>query len=104
MFYLRFLKQNKCICEECGYQVQTNSTKRIELLIDHGTWHPMDEDMITQNVLKFSDEDSYENRIIFYQKKMGLAIVIQMGRGKLKGFLLLLELWISNLWEVVWVL
>jgi acetyl-CoA carboxylase carboxyl transferase subunit beta len=36
MFYVIFLKQNKCICEKCGYQVQMNSTKRIKLLIDHG--------------------------------------------------------------------
>ncbi len=27
MLYVRFLKQNKCICEECGYHLQMNSTK-----------------------------------------------------------------------------
>jgi acetyl-CoA carboxylase carboxyl transferase subunit beta len=64
----------------------------------------MDEDMIARDVLKFSDEDSYKNHIIFYQKRMGLINVIQMGTRQLKGLLLFLELWISNLWEVVWVL
>jgi acetyl-CoA carboxylase carboxyl transferase subunit beta len=85
MFYLRFLKQNKSICEECGYQVQMNSTKRIELLIDHGTWHPMDENMIARDVFKIFDENLYKICIIFYQKKMGLTNVIQMGIGKLNG-------------------
>jgi acetyl-CoA carboxylase carboxyl transferase subunit beta len=47
MFHIRFLKQNKCICEECGYQVQMNCIERIKLLIDHGTWHPTDKHMIT---------------------------------------------------------
>jgi acetyl-CoA carboxylase carboxyl transferase subunit beta len=40
MIYVRFLRQNKRICEECGYNLQMSSTERIKLLIDHGTWHP----------------------------------------------------------------
>jgi len=55
-----------------------SSTKRIELLIDCGTWHPMDEDMIARDVLKFSDEDLYKNRIVFNQKRIGLIDVVQM--------------------------
>jgi acetyl-CoA carboxylase carboxyl transferase subunit beta len=35
--------------------------------------------------LKFSDEDSYKNRIIFYQKRTGLIDAIQMGTRKLNG-------------------
>nr|AND48565.1 beta subunit of acetyl-CoA carboxylase carboxytransferase [Sphagnum wulfianum] len=85
MLYVRFLRQNKRICEECGYHLQMSSTERIELLIDRGTWHPMDEDMIARDVLKFSDEDSYKNRIIFYQKRTGLTDAIQTGTGKLNG-------------------
>jgi acetyl-CoA carboxylase carboxyl transferase subunit beta len=49
MFYVRFLRQNKRICEMCGYHLQMSSTKRIELLIDRGTWYPMDKDMIAQH-------------------------------------------------------
>ncbi|KAH8974316.1 hypothetical protein BDL97_01G095600 [Sphagnum fallax] len=33
--------------------------------------------MIAQDILKFSDEDSYKNRIIFYQKRTGLTDAIQ---------------------------
>jgi acetyl-CoA carboxylase carboxyl transferase subunit beta len=62
-----------------------SSIERIELLIDHGTWHPMDENMIAQNIFKFSDEDLYKNRIIFYQKRLGLTNAIQMGTRKLNG-------------------
>ncbi|NP_904193.1 acetyl-CoA carboxylase beta subunit (chloroplast) [Physcomitrella patens] len=83
MLYVRFLKQNKRICEECGYHLQMSSIERIELLIDHGTWQPMYEDMVARDVLKFSDEDSYKNRVIFYQKRTGLTDAIQTGIGKL---------------------
>nr|YP_010188697.1 AccD [Entosthodon attenuatus]QZJ47500.1 AccD [Entosthodon attenuatus] len=83
MLYVRFLKQNKRICEECGYHLQMSSIERIELLIDHETWQPMYEDMVARDVLKFSDEDSYKNRVIFYQKRTGLTDAIQTGIGKL---------------------
>ncbi|KAG6540539.1 hypothetical protein Mapa_018052 [Marchantia paleacea] len=85
MLYVRFLRQNKRICEECGYHLQMSSTERIELLIDRGTWYPMDEDMTARDVLKFSDEDSYKNRIAFYQKRTGLTDAIQTGIGQLNG-------------------
>nr|YP_011031930.1 acetyl-CoA carboxylase carboxyltransferase beta subunit [Huperzia kunmingensis]WRB01128.1 acetyl-CoA carboxylase carboxyltransferase beta subunit [Huperzia kunmingensis]WRB01215.1 acetyl-CoA carboxylase carboxyltransferase beta subunit [Huperzia selago] len=85
MLYVRFLRQNKRICEECGYHLQMSSTERIELLIDRGTWHPMDEDMIARDVLKFYDEDLHKNRIIFYQKRTGLTDAIQTGIGKPNG-------------------
>jgi acetyl-CoA carboxylase beta subunit len=39
-----------------------SSTKRIELLIDRGTWHPMDEDMIAQDVLKFPSDLEIKSR------------------------------------------
>lgn len=43
--YKQFLKMN--ICEHCGYHLKMNSSERIELLIDSGTWDPMDEDMVS---------------------------------------------------------
>nr|ARV78235.1 acetyl-CoA carboxylase beta subunit [Aneura pinguis]WGO58420.1 acetyl-CoA carboxylase beta subunit [Aneura pinguis]WGO58506.1 acetyl-CoA carboxylase beta subunit [Aneura pinguis]WGO58592.1 acetyl-CoA carboxylase beta subunit [Aneura pinguis]WGO58678.1 acetyl-CoA carboxylase beta subunit [Aneura pinguis] len=88
MLYVRFLRQNKRICEECGYHLRMGSTERIELITDRGTWHPMDEDMTARDVLKFSDEDSYRNRIVFYQKRTGLTDAVQTGVGELNGTLI----------------
>jgi acetyl-CoA carboxylase carboxyl transferase subunit beta len=51
--YIRFLREDKSVCEECGYYLQMNSSDRIELPIDRDTWHPMDEDMYTLDVLQF---------------------------------------------------
>nr|YP_009117772.1 acetyl-CoA carboxylase carboxyltransferase beta subunit [Angiopteris angustifolia]AJE71314.1 acetyl-CoA carboxylase carboxyltransferase beta subunit [Angiopteris angustifolia] len=85
MLYIKILKQNKGVCEECGYHLQINSTERIELLIDRDTWIPMDEDMVAQDVLKFSDEDSYRNRISLSQKRTGLTDAVQTGIGNLNG-------------------
>nr|YP_011004408.1 acetyl-CoA carboxylase beta subunit [Asplenium antiquum]WPT27064.1 acetyl-CoA carboxylase beta subunit [Asplenium antiquum] len=88
MLYVKFLKQNKSVCEECGYHISTSSMERIELLIDRNTWIPMDEDMTARDVLDFSDEDSHRNRIAGSQDKTGLTDAIQTGIGYLNGTLI----------------
>nr|YP_009825485.1 acetyl-CoA carboxylase carboxyltransferase beta subunit [Botrychium lunaria]QIU83300.1 acetyl-CoA carboxylase carboxyltransferase beta subunit [Botrychium lunaria] len=85
MLYVKFLKQNRRVCEECGYHPQMDSTERIEPLIDRGTWIPMDESMVARDVLEFHDEESYKDRIAFSQKRTGLTDAIQTGIGKLNG-------------------
>ncbi|KAH8479554.1 hypothetical protein H0E87_031560 [Populus deltoides] len=63
-----------------------NSSDRIELLIDPGTWEPMDEDMVSVDPIKFhSKEEPYKNRIDSAQKTTGLPEAIQTGTGKLNG-------------------
>ncbi|KAK8528026.1 hypothetical protein V6N13_041827 [Hibiscus sabdariffa] len=63
-----------------------NSSDRIELSIDPGTWGPMDEDMISLDPIEFqSEEELYKDRIDFYQRKTGLTEAIQTGTGQLNG-------------------
>nr|YP_009183824.1 acetyl-CoA carboxylase carboxyltransferase beta subunit [Cyrtomium devexiscapulae]YP_009192038.1 acetyl-CoA carboxylase carboxyltransferase beta subunit [Cyrtomium falcatum]YP_009479787.1 acetyl-CoA carboxylase carboxyltransferase beta subunit [Cyrtomium fortunei]YP_010889672.1 acetyl-CoA carboxylase carboxyltransferase beta subunit [Cyrtomium macrophyllum]AKF33818.1 acetyl-CoA carboxylase carboxyltransferase beta subunit [Cyrtomium falcatum]ALN96598.1 acetyl-CoA carboxylase carboxyltransfe len=90
MLYVKFLKQNRSVCEERGYHLSMNSMERIELLIDRNTWIPMDEDMTTKDVLDFSDEDSHQNRVAISQEKTGLTDAIQTGMGYLDGTLIAL--------------
>lgn len=90
MLYVKFLRQKKSVCEECGYHLSMSSMERIELLIDPNTWIPMDEDMAARDVLGFSDEDSYENRLLISQEKTGLTDAVQTGIGYLNGTLIAL--------------
>lgn len=85
MLYVRFLKQNQRICEECGYHLEMNSTERIDLLIDPGTWHPIDEDIIPYDVLEFVDQKGYQDRIEENQTRTGLTDAVQTGIGNLNG-------------------
>nr|QOT13813.1 acetyl-CoA carboxylase beta subunit [Micrasterias rotata] len=85
MLYVRFLKQNQRICDECGYHLEMNSTERIELLIDPGTWEPMDEDMLPCDALDFVDQQAYKDRIEENQIHTGLTDAVQTGIGELNG-------------------
>nr|YP_009571525.1 acetyl-CoA carboxylase carboxyltransferase beta subunit [Mirabilis jalapa]QBC68231.1 acetyl-CoA carboxylase carboxyltransferase beta subunit [Mirabilis jalapa] len=74
------------ICEQGGYHLKMSSSDRIELLIDQGTWNPMDEDMVSTDPIEFnSEEESYKDSIDSYQRKTGLTEAVQTGIGQLNG-------------------
>nr|YP_010378920.1 acetyl-CoA carboxylase carboxyltransferase beta subunit [Astragalus acutirostris]UCS39908.1 acetyl-CoA carboxylase carboxyltransferase beta subunit [Astragalus acutirostris] len=82
--YKKFLKSRMNLCEHCGSHLKMSSSDRIELLIDPGTWNPMDEYMVSVDPIEFhSEEEPY--KIDSYQKKTGLKEAIQTGTGQLNG-------------------
>nr|WFG53280.1 acetyl-CoA carboxylase beta subunit [Alhagi sparsifolia] len=84
--YKKILKSKMNICEHCGYHLKMSSSDRIELLIDPGTWNPLDEDMVSLDPIEFhSEEEPYKNRLDSYQKKTGLMEAVQTGTGQLNG-------------------
>nr|YP_010127312.1 acetyl-CoA carboxylase beta subunit [Procris crenata]QPO90507.1 acetyl-CoA carboxylase beta subunit [Procris crenata] len=84
--YKKFFKSKMNICEHCGWYVKMSSSDRIELLIDPGTWDPMDEDMVSLDPIEFdSEEEPSKDRIDSYQRETGLTEAVQTGTGKLNG-------------------
>nr|YP_010832703.1 acetyl-CoA carboxylase beta subunit [Astragalus flexus]WFG52444.1 acetyl-CoA carboxylase beta subunit [Astragalus flexus] len=84
--YKKFFKSKMNICEHCGYHLKMSSSDRIELLIDPGTWNPMDEYMVSVDPIEFhSEEEPYKNRLDSYQKRTGLKEAVQTGTGQLNG-------------------
>nr|YP_010461330.1 acetyl-CoA carboxylase carboxyltransferase beta subunit [Allium wallichii]UUF92291.1 acetyl-CoA carboxylase carboxyltransferase beta subunit [Allium wallichii] len=84
--YKKFFRSKMNICEQCGYHLKMSSSDRIELLIDPGTWDPMDEDMVSMDPIEFhSEEEPYRDRIDSYQRRTGLTEAVQTGIGKLNG-------------------
>nr|YP_010991518.1 acetyl-CoA carboxylase carboxyltransferase beta subunit [Oberonia integerrima]WOX61884.1 acetyl-CoA carboxylase carboxyltransferase beta subunit [Oberonia integerrima] len=84
--YKKFFSSRMNICEYCGYHLKMNSSDRIELFIDPGTWEPMDEDMVSMDPIEFnSEEEPYLDRISFYQIETGLTEAVQTGVGQLNS-------------------
>nr|YP_009898242.1 carboxytransferase beta subunit [Litwinowia tenuissima]QKK45049.1 carboxytransferase beta subunit [Litwinowia tenuissima] len=46
------------ICQHCGHYLKIRSKDRIELLIDPGTWDPMDEYMLTLDPIDWDSENT----------------------------------------------
>nr|YP_010186263.1 acetyl-CoA carboxylase carboxyltransferase beta subunit [Chelonopsis souliei]QVL23753.1 acetyl-CoA carboxylase carboxyltransferase beta subunit [Chelonopsis souliei] len=84
--YKKIFESQIHICEQCGYHLKMSSSERIEVSIDPGTWHPMDEDMVSGDPIGFrSEEEIYKDRIDSYQRKTGLTEAVQTGVGQLNG-------------------
>nr|YP_010624674.1 acetyl-CoA carboxylase carboxyltransferase beta [Alphonsea hainanensis]WBG68631.1 acetyl-CoA carboxylase carboxyltransferase beta [Alphonsea hainanensis] len=58
--YKKILKSKMNICEYCGFHLKMNSSDRIELSVDPGTWNPMDEDMFSIDPIDFNSEEGEE--------------------------------------------
>nr|YP_010036387.1 acetyl-CoA carboxylase carboxyltransferase beta subunit [Crassula perforata]QQW46928.1 acetyl-CoA carboxylase carboxyltransferase beta subunit [Crassula perforata]WAX01634.1 acetyl-CoA carboxylase carboxyltransferase beta subunit [Crassula rupestris subsp. marnieriana] len=84
--YKKFFKSKMNICEQCGYHLKMSSSDRIDLLIDAGTWDPLDEDMVSLDPIEFhSEEEPYKDRVDSYQTTTGLTEAVQTGTGQLNG-------------------
>lgn len=62
LIYKKSLVEQKGVCAECGATLQMTSSERIELLIDNGTWRPMD--------MNFSSIDLLEKKHTTFDIKM----------------------------------
>nr|YP_009415227.1 acetyl-CoA carboxylase carboxyltransferase beta subunit [Musella lasiocarpa]ASL69873.1 acetyl-CoA carboxylase carboxyltransferase beta subunit [Musella lasiocarpa] len=71
--YKKFFKSKMNICEECGYHLKMSSSDRIELLIDPGTWDPLDKDMISMDPIYFNSKEEpiliQKRNLILIQKR-----------------------------------
>jgi len=85
ILYLKHLKENQSICFGCGYHLQMNSKERIAVIIDNGTWRPLDDILSPGDPLKFSDQKKYKERLKEAQQQTGLQDGIQTGTGYING-------------------
>nr|YP_010941235.1 acetyl-CoA carboxylase carboxyltransferase beta subunit [Fallopia dumetorum]WLS50836.1 acetyl-CoA carboxylase carboxyltransferase beta subunit [Fallopia dumetorum] len=84
--YNKLVQSKTNICDKCGYHLKMNSSERIELSIDPGTWNPMDEDMVSADPIEFhSEKKPYKKLFNSYQKETGLTEAVQTGIGQLNG-------------------
>nr|ANA08891.1 acetyl-CoA carboxylase subunit [Syringa reticulata] len=59
--YKKFFLEKKYICEICGSHVKMNSPDRIEISIDPGTWHPIDEHLDSLDAIGWDEVDECES-------------------------------------------
>lgn len=83
MLYRKDLEANAQVCLKCGRHFRINADRYIELLLDEGTFEPMDQDMVSVDPLNFTDTKPYADRIRATVSKTGLKDAVQTGTGKL---------------------
>ncbi|MEZ4814628.1 MAG: acetyl-CoA carboxylase, carboxyltransferase subunit beta [Bdellovibrionota bacterium] len=66
------LQNNFDVCTECSFHFRVTAHRRIELLVDEGSFVEKDKNLETTDVLGFVDSKPYPQRLEAAQKKSGL--------------------------------
>lgn len=73
------------LCPECDYHWTIPARKRVDQLLDEGTFEEWDSELTATDPLKFVDKVSYADRIISEQKRTGLKDAVITGTGMIRA-------------------
>lgn len=79
------LENNHDVCTECSFHFRITGHRRIELLVDPGSFVEKDTQLETSDVLEFVDSKPYPQRLDAAQKKSGLKDAFVSGTAKING-------------------
>ncbi|WP_163653335.1 acetyl-CoA carboxylase, carboxyltransferase subunit beta [Listeria sp. PSOL-1] len=82
IMYTKELEKNLMVCSHCGFHHTIDAFKRIEFLVDSGSFNEMDNNLTTANPLQF---DNYMERIEKDKAKTNLNEAIITGHAKIEG-------------------
>ena len=83
--FRKSLEANLMVCPKCDHHMRVSARRRIEQLLDPGTFEPLDADMSPMDPLGFVDQKPYIDRIRETQRKSGEIDGVQTGTGFIKG-------------------
>jgi acetyl-CoA carboxylase carboxyl transferase subunit beta len=85
VLYRKELSRNLHVCEHCGHHFRIGANEYVRILIDEGTWTPMDTTLRSTDPLKFAAKKKYKDSIAEAEKKTGANSGVLSGTGKLDG-------------------
>ncbi len=80
--YQRVLDQNDGICPHCGYHFKIGARRRIDLVVDPGTFREMDADISSENPLGMPE---YEEKLAAGKKSAGMPEAFLSGTAAIAG-------------------
>ena len=82
ILYKEEVRKNYSICPNCGSYFRMHINKRLETIIDEGTYKRFDLDIDTTNPLGLED---YPKKIKSLREKTGIQEAVSSGIGKING-------------------
>ncbi len=82
IIYKDNLKENNSVCPLCGHYFRVSSKRRIEQIIDEGTFEEFDLNIDTVNPLKLED---YEKKLHTLREKVGVDEAVKCGIGEINS-------------------
>jgi acetyl-CoA carboxylase carboxyl transferase subunit beta len=85
VLYRKELSRNLHVCDHCGHHFRIGAAEYVRILVDEGTWIPMDTTLRSVDPLKFSAKKKYKDSIAEAEKKTGTASGVLSGTGTVGG-------------------
>ena len=83
--YTKDIENNLNVCPKCNHHYRVSARKRLELLLDEGSFTEFDAGMVSVDSLNFKDTKSYQERIDAALAKGGSKDAIICGAGLVEG-------------------
>ena len=90
MIFTRRIEENLDVCPECQHHYRMSARRWISLLCDEGSFEEMLVNYKPVDVLNFTDTKSYKSRLKEHQKKTAQSDAIVIGKGFIKGRVVIL--------------
>ncbi len=84
VLYRKELAQNLHVCEHCGYHFRIGAGEYIKLLVDEGTWKPIDTGLRSIDPLKFAAKKKYRDSLADAEKNTGANSGVVSGIGEIQ--------------------
>ena len=85
MIYRRVIERNLQVCPKCNYHFQIPARKRIDCLVDPGTFIEHDANLVSFDVLDFKDLKRYTHRIKESMETTGEKDAVICGEARIDG-------------------
>jgi acetyl-CoA carboxylase carboxyl transferase subunit beta len=79
------LVQNQRVCPKCDHHFTLTAKERLGYLLDDESFEEIDAKLKSVDILKFTGQASYADRLRSYQKKTGLNDAVITGHGRIEG-------------------
>ncbi len=85
IIYRKVIEQNLQVCPKCNYHFQIPARRRIESIVDPGSFIEYDVDIVSADPLEFKDSKRYPSRVKESQDKTGQKDAVVCGEATIKG-------------------
>ncbi len=85
IIYRKVIERNLQVCPKCNYHFQIPARKRIDCVVDPGTFIEYDADLISTDPLEFKDSKKYPQRLKESQEATGQKDAIICGEARVNG-------------------
>ena len=85
MLFRKVVEEALHVCPQCQYHFRVAARRRIDQLVDPGSFEEMYADLEPADPLKFVDKKAYKDRVKAEQLKTGNKDAVVCGKGFVKG-------------------